>query len=165
MSQAKIYTEEMLAELKKTQYGAYKRVMRNRGKEPEPRYDIPTMKTINTINQNFTEEEKNELNSMEACMLVSCRPSVKLLRRVVDRYPEINFNNTKKIIQEIEKRLHKRNLFRKQTAIVSLAIYLGNIKISQVQVSNIIHEFGGCSDITIINLGKLLGMFKKGRRN
>ena len=104
-----------------------------------------------------------ELSSAKAYVLVACRPSVELLRKVVNKYPNIDFEKTKKIVQEIEKRLWQKNLHRKSTAVVGLAIYLGN-NIPQLYAAFIMDDFGICRNITIHSLGKIVKMFKRQRK-
>jgi len=120
----------------------------------------PIMKTIKKLRDTLSNEEKKELNPAKACILISCQPAVELLEKVVDKHPSIDFEKTKKIIQEIEKRLFKKNLYRSSLAVVGLAIYLSN-NITQEQTSSIIRDFGGCTAVSLRNLLKKTGLKKK----
>ncbi|KKM18709.1 hypothetical protein LCGC14_1662950 [marine sediment metagenome] len=119
-----------------------------------------TMQTVKEVRKSLLGEE---LSSAKACVLISCRPSVELLRKVANKYPNIDFEKTKKVVQEIEKRLWQKNLHRKSTAVVGLAIYLGN-NISQLYAAFIMDDFGICRNITIHSLGKIVKMFKKQKK-
>jgi len=124
-----------------------------------------TMQTIRKIRKSLLNTEKKELNSVEACMLVSCRPSVELLKQITNKYPNIDFEKTKKIIQEIEKRLWQQHMFKKSTIVVGLAMYLGN-NITQNCSNFIVNDFGGYSNsyVTTQRLGKIVKMFKKRKK-
>ena len=127
----------------------------------------PTMEVVEIIQKSLSENDKKELNSAKACFLVACRPSVELLKQVINKHLYIDFENTKKIIQKIEKRLWQKNLYRKPTIVVGLALHLGN-DITQGYSIFIIKEFGICSEVSIRNLGKVVKMQKnyiEGRKN
>lgn len=151
------WSDEELADLKKRSYGTYVSVMHRLEKEPEPKVLHPMRTVIKKIR---SEMDIYNITSKDACILVSCNPSVELLKNVCKENPDINEEKTIEVIRAIEKRLYKKNIYRTPAIKVCTAIWLGNRDISQEQSSRIIKEFGGCTGSSIRALSKIVKIKK-----
>ena len=109
---------------------------------------------ITKIIKRLSDEEKKDMTHVKACKIVACEPSVMMLAKIVDEHPEINFEDTKKIVQEINKRLFKIDKYKAPSVMVGTALYLVNKELNQEKAAELANTTKTSMRITM-NLVKL----------
>jgi len=127
------WTDEELDDLRIRAYRAYINVMHKMGRDPLPPKDTTTTKIVRAL----SDETKKSMTNVEACKLISCDPSIMKLAKIADDHSEVNYEETVKVIREINKRLYKINKFRAPSVIVGAAIYLANKNLSQAMAADL----------------------------
>lgn len=99
-------------------------------------------KNLLQIKENLTNLEIDSINSIKACKMLSCEPSVQLLVHVVksnNLLNKINLVHTIHNLRAIEKVLFRKNLYRTTNAKVGCALYVTKANnLTQKYISKIV---------------------------
>ncbi len=159
------WTDEKLEELRVTSYQTYASVMKRLGRKTKPQNASFTYDAIQELKSELSDKEKKQLTSAEACRLVACEPAVHLFDQIYtdERFMDIDFDyeKTVEVIRLIEKRLFKKTTFRSYSTVVGTAIYLANTDVSQGKSSEFMTDYGGCTEVAIRSLMKIVKLGKK----
>jgi hypothetical protein len=106
---------------------------------------------IREIVDGLSDEEKKSMTHEKACQIIACEPSVMTLAKIVDEHPEVDFKTTKEVVQEINKRLYKRNKFLAPSKMIGAALYLANKNLNQERAS----ELAGITEVSLRSVLKI----------
>jgi len=82
--------------------------------------------------------------------------SLKLLKKVSDKYPEIDYIDTEKVVKKIKKKLRNMEIDRPTSTVVGTGIYFTNKGMTQARVNKIMTDITNCKPINLTRLSKIL---------